>query len=72
MGSVIHPLFLVLKLNYDFHVDVEIHHLESRKELTFSGLKVVANGPLRAAVEAEVKYGKSTIKVTVCHCPLGR
>ena len=46
--------------------DVEIHHLETRKDLTFSGMKIVASGPLRAAVEAEVKYGKSTIKVTVC------
>lgn len=46
-------------------IDVEIHHLESRKQLTFSGIKIVASGPLRAAVEAEVQYGKSTIKVTV-------
>jgi hypothetical protein len=45
--------------------DVEIHHLEKAQQLKFSNVKVVASGPLLAAVEAEAKYGKSTIKVTV-------
>jgi alpha-mannosidase len=45
--------------------DVEIHHLEKAQPLKFSNVKVVASGPLRAAVETEAKYGSSTIKVTV-------
>jgi alpha-mannosidase len=45
--------------------DVEIHHLEKAQQLKFANVKAVASGPLLAAVETEVKYGKSTIKVTV-------
>ena len=30
-----------------------------------ANVKVIASGPWLAAVETEVKYGKSTIKVTV-------
>lgn len=45
--------------------DVEIHHLEKAQQLKFSNVKVVASGPLLAAVETVAKYGKSTIKVTV-------
>ena len=45
--------------------DVEIHHLEKAQQLKFANVKIVASGPLLAAVETEVKYGKSTIKVTV-------
>ena len=45
--------------------DVEIHHLEKAQQLKFANVKVIASGPLLAAVETEVKYGKSTIKVTV-------
>ena len=45
--------------------DVEIHHLEKAQQLKFANAKVVASGPLLAAVETEVQYGKSTIKVTV-------
>lgn len=45
--------------------DVEIHHLEKAQQLKFANVKVAASGPLLAAVETEVKYGKSTIKVTV-------
>jgi alpha-mannosidase len=45
--------------------DVEIHHLEKAQQLKFANVKVTASGPLLAAVETEVKYGKSTIKVTV-------
>ena len=45
--------------------DVEIHHLEKAQQLKFANVKIVVSGPLLAAVETEVKYGKSTIKVTV-------
>ena len=45
--------------------DVEIHHLEKAQQLKFANVKAVASGPLLAAVETEIKYGKSTIKVTV-------
>ena len=45
--------------------DVEIHHLEKAQHLKFENVKVIASGPLLAAVETVVKYGKSTIKVTV-------
>jgi alpha-mannosidase len=45
--------------------DVEIHHLEKAHQLKFANIKVSASGPLLAAVETEIKYGKSTIKVTV-------
>ena len=47
-------------------LDVEIHHLETAHPLEFSDVTVVSQGPLRAAVRAEVKYGQSTISVTVC------
>lgn len=50
----------------DLASDVEIHHLETRKPLEFSSMRVIAQGPLRAVVETQVKYGKSTINVTVC------
>ena len=45
--------------------DVEIHHLETAQPLEFCNVSVVSQGPLRAAVRAEVKYGQSTISVTV-------
>lgn len=47
------------------HVDVEVHHLETARPLVFSNVSVVSQGPLRAAVRAEIKYDKSTIVVTV-------
>lgn len=47
--------------------DVEIHHLETAKELKFSDISITAQGPLRASVNAQVKYGKSTINVTVSY-----
>ena len=47
-------------------IDVDVHHLEIAQPLEFSSVSVVAQGPLRAAVRAEVKYGQSTISVTVC------
>ena len=45
--------------------DVDIHHLETARSLEFSRVSVVLQGPLRAAVRAEVKYGQSTINLTV-------
>ena len=49
------------------YLDVEIHHLEIYEALKFSNISVVAQGPLYGAVRAEVKYGQSTISVTVSH-----
>ena len=49
----------------DFSQDVEIHHLETAKPLEFSNISVVSQGPLRASVKAEVRYGQSTVSVTV-------
>ncbi|KAH6912224.1 alpha-mannosidase [Coprinopsis sp. MPI-PUGE-AT-0042] len=51
--------------NYWDAWDVEIHHLEVQKELKFSNIAVVAQGPLFAGVRAEVKYGQSTIVITI-------
>lgn len=51
--------------NFVAHADVEIHHLETRSPINLSNVKVVAEGPLRAAVEAEAIFGKSHMKVTV-------
>jgi len=45
--------------------DVEIHHLETPNELKFTNLKIVDNGPVRASIQADASYGKSTIKVTI-------
>ncbi|KAL4077552.1 glycoside hydrolase family 38 protein [Scleroderma citrinum] len=53
------------KPNYWDAWDVEIHHLETRKPLEFSSVRVIAQGPLRASVEAQVKYGKSTVKAKI-------
>lgn len=51
--------------NYWDAWDVEIHHLEKPTPLEFTGFRVVAEGPLRAAVQTQVKYGKSTVSVTI-------
>jgi alpha-mannosidase len=57
---------------HDF-ADVEIHHLEKFSKLEFSDVKTVAKGPLRAAVSATVKFGKSKADVTVSRItPLAR
>jgi alpha-mannosidase len=45
--------------------EVDYNHLETPQSLEFSNISVVSQGPLRAAVLAEVKYGQSTISVTV-------
>ena len=49
--------------------DVEVHHLEKGQRLKFANVKVIESGPLFAAVETEVKYNKSTIKLTVSSNP---
>ncbi|KAG2052533.1 glycoside hydrolase family 38 protein [Suillus hirtellus] len=51
--------------NYWDAWDVEIHHLETSTPLAFSQVRVIAEGPLRAAVQTQVQYGKSTIDVTI-------
>ncbi|KAJ3842876.1 glycosyl hydrolases family 38 N-terminal domain-containing protein [Lentinula raphanica] len=51
--------------NYWDAWDVEIHHLETPTPLEFINVSVVAHGPLRASVQAQVKYGQSTINVLI-------
>ena len=59
-------IFLVRYRSPTFdYADVEIYHLETPQPLEFSNVSITAQGPLRASITAEVKYGKSTINVTV-------
>ncbi|EPQ55548.1 glycoside hydrolase family 38 protein [Gloeophyllum trabeum ATCC 11539] len=51
--------------NYWDAWDVEIHHLEKRRPLEFANISVTAEGPLRASITSEFKYGQSTINVTI-------
>ena len=51
--------------NFFYPSDVEIHHLETAQQLEFTDITVVSQGPLRAAVKAQVRYGQSLISVTV-------
>ncbi|KAG8767986.1 Glycoside hydrolase, 38 vacuolar alpha mannosidase [Ceratobasidium sp. 428] len=51
--------------NYWDAWDVEIHHLEKFTELAFTDVSIVENGPVRASVEATVKYDQTTIKATI-------
>ncbi|KAH9970026.1 glycoside hydrolase family 38 protein [Lactifluus volemus] len=51
--------------NYWDAWDVEIHHLEKCQPLKLENIQVVASGPARGVVEAEAKYGSSTIRVTI-------
>ncbi|QRV99556.1 glycoside hydrolase family 38 protein [Ceratobasidium sp. AG-Ba] len=51
--------------NYWDAWDVEIHHLEKYTQLEFTDVEIIENGPVRASVEANVKYGQSTIKTTI-------
>ena len=46
-------------------LEVEIHHLKKAQQLKFENIKVIASGLVLAVVVTEVKYGKSTIKVTM-------
>ena len=62
--SLFYPFLLTSRSNV-IRSDVEIHHLEKRKPLKFGRISVLEEGPLRAAVSAELKYGKSTIDVVV-------
>ena len=45
--------------------DVEVHHLEKGQRLEFVNIKVTESEPLFAVMETDVKYNKSTIKLTV-------
>ncbi|TFK68127.1 glycoside hydrolase family 38 protein [Pluteus cervinus] len=51
--------------NYWDAWDVEIHHLETARPLSFTNISVVAQGPLRASVQADLVYDKSTISVLI-------
>ncbi|KAI0640866.1 glycosyl hydrolases family 38 N-terminal domain-containing protein [Trametes meyenii] len=51
--------------NYWDAWDVEVHHLEKFNKLRFSNLSVAAEGPLRASLKSEIKYGQSTISVVI-------
>lgn len=51
--------------NYWDAWDVEVHHLEVSEQLKFENVSVVAQGPVFGAVRAEVRYGQSTIVITV-------
>ena len=66
------PLSSPLAPVCDLVSDVEIHHLEKYKKLRFENIAIAAEGPLRASLKSEVKYGQSTINVTVrvTFCPV--
>ncbi|KAI1787087.1 glycoside hydrolase family 38 protein [Ganoderma leucocontextum] len=51
--------------NYWDAWDVEIHHLEKFQKLKFESISIAAEGPLRASLKANVKYGQSTINVII-------
>jgi alpha-mannosidase len=51
--------------NYWDAWDVEFHHLETPHPLKFSNVRLASVGPVRAAIEAEVVWGQSTINVTI-------
>ena len=60
------PVQIVLVVRHAYAAsDVELHHLEKFKKLRFESITIAAEGPLRAALKAEVKYGQSTINVMV-------
>lgn len=46
-------------------LDVEIHHLQTARQLEFSDVTVLTQGPLRASVKAEIRYGQSLVTATV-------
>ena len=45
--------------------DAEIYHLDCSHEIEFGDLSVVANGPLRASLQAVARFGNSTVTMTV-------
>ncbi|KAJ3559346.1 hypothetical protein NM688_g401 [Phlebia brevispora] len=51
--------------NYWDAWDVEIHHLETPHPLEFTNVSIITDGPLRAGVRSVIKYGQSTITVTI-------
>ncbi|CEL56677.1 hypothetical protein RSOLAG1IB_08003 [Rhizoctonia solani AG-1 IB] len=51
--------------NYWDAWDVEIHHLEKFTQLEFTDVRILENGPVRASIEATVKYGQTTITTTI-------
>ncbi|EJF58912.1 glycoside hydrolase family 38 protein [Dichomitus squalens LYAD-421 SS1] len=51
--------------NYWDAWDVEIHHLEKFRKLKFENVSIAAEGPLRASLKANVKYGQSDISVLI-------
>ena len=62
------PVQIVLVVRHAYAAsDVEIHHLEKFKKLRFENISIAAEGPLRASLKSVVKYGQSTINVSVRH-----
>ncbi|GJJ13977.1 hypothetical protein Clacol_008234 [Clathrus columnatus] len=51
--------------NYWDAWDVEIHHLETPHVLRFTTISVAEKGPVRASLVGQLRYGKSTIKITM-------
>ncbi|GAA5929068.1 alpha-mannosidase [Sporobolomyces koalae] len=51
-------------LNWDAW-DVDAFHLETKKQVTASSVRVVEDGPLRASVEAVYHIGQSRMKCTI-------
>jgi alpha-mannosidase len=45
--------------------ETDIHHLQTPHPLEFTNIEVHENGPLRASLSSEVKYGQSKIAITI-------
>lgn len=45
--------------------DIEIYHLQTREPLSFSKVSVYEEGPIRAALKAELKLPNSTINIII-------
>jgi len=65
MGELSILLWVIFPISLNW-TEVAIEHLQTAQPLEFADISIVSQGPLRAAVRAEVKYGQSTISVTVC------
>jgi len=71
MRAVCHAVHTFCNIGFVAHgmaflgSDVEVHHLEKAQKLKFVNDKVVASGLLFTALETEIKYNRSTIKVIV-------
>ena len=57
--------FATLTHNILIITDVEMYHLETPQQLKFSYVPITAQGTSHASITSGVKYGKSTINVTV-------